>query len=329
MRCLTLRFLSLFLAVLSAVTLATDAATADQWPTRPVRIVAPFAPGGTADSLGRLVAESLSHQFGQQFYVENRPGAAGMLGVKLVAASKPDGYTLVLSGVGSNVIAPAYYGDSDADSLRDLTYVAYLGGAPVALFIHPSIPARNLSEFLAWARQQQKPIEFMSAGTASNSYLFGLDLAQKLGFKVAHIPYRGSGSAVLDLVAGNVKVAIMSFSSGSEYLRHGDIKALAVATNERLKAFPQVPTFKELGYPEFVSGSWFALSAPAGLPDDIALKLNNAVQKALTDGLIRARLEQYGLETKVMSLPETAAFVKAETDRWAPIAREAALLSGR
>jgi tripartite-type tricarboxylate transporter receptor subunit TctC len=169
----------------------------------------------------------------------------------------------------------------------------------------------------------------MSAGAASNSYLFGLDLAQKLGFKVTHIPYKGSGSAVLDLVAGNVKVATMSFSSGLEYLYHGDIKALAVAADERPKAFPQVPTFKELGYPEFVSGSWFVLSAPAGLPDDIALKLNGAVQKALSDGLIRARLEQYGLDTKVMSLSETAVFVKAETDRWAPIAREAALHNGR
>jgi tripartite-type tricarboxylate transporter receptor subunit TctC len=320
MRCLTLLF-----AALSAATFVTKAATADEWPTRPVKIVAPFAPGGTADALGRLVADSLSRQFNQQFYVENRAGGAGMLGVKLVAASDPDGYTLVISGLQSNVIAPAYFGDGSEQAIRDLTHIAYLGGAPVALFVHPSLPAKDLSEFLAWARQQKDPVPFMSAGTASNSYLFGLDLAQKLGFKVNHIPYKGSGSAMLDLEAGEVKVAIMSFSSGSEQVRNGTIKALAVATNERLKAFPDVPTFKELGYPNFVSGSWFVLSAPAGLPQDIALKLNSAVQRALTDSVVQARLEQFSLDTKVMSLPETAAFVKEETDRWTPIAHQASL----
>jgi tripartite-type tricarboxylate transporter receptor subunit TctC len=319
------RRLSWFFAAVSTLLLLAGAATAEEWPTRPVKIVAPFAPGGTADALGRLLAESLSRQFNQQFYVENRAGGAGMLGVKLVAASEPDGYTLVLTGLGSNVIAPAYFDDANDAALRDFTYIAYIGGAPVGLFVHPSLPVRDFSGFLSWARQQREPIEFMSAGSASNSYLFALDLAQKLGFKVIHVPYKGSGSAMLDLVAGHVKVAIMSFASGSEQLRNGDIKALAVATRERLTAFPDVPTFKELGYPQFVSGSWFVLSGPKKLPEVIALKLNAAVRKALTDSQIQARLQEFGLDTQVMSLPETAAFVKAETDRWSPIAREAHL----
>jgi tripartite-type tricarboxylate transporter receptor subunit TctC len=247
--------LALLLTALSSVSPIAGSAAAEEWPTRPVKIVVPFAPGGPADVLGRLVADNLSRQFNQPFYVENRAGGAGMLGVKLVAAASPDGYMLGVSGLQSNVIAPAYYDDGNEAFLRDLTYIAYLGGAPVALFVHRSVPARDLSAFLSWARQQQDPIEFMSAGTASNSYLFGLEFAQKLGFKVIHIPYKGSGSAVLDLVAGHVKVAIMSFSSGSEQVRSGDIKALAVATNDRLTAFPDVPTFRELGYPEFVSES--------------------------------------------------------------------------
>jgi tripartite-type tricarboxylate transporter receptor subunit TctC len=321
--------LALLLTVLAAATPVAGSAATEEWPTRPVKIVVPFAPGGPADVLARLVADNLSRQFNQPFYVENRAGGAGMLGVKLVAAANPDGYTLSVSGLQSNVIAPAYYGDGNEGSLRDLTYIAYLGGAPVALFVHRSLPARDLSAFLSWARQQQDPIEFMSAGTASNSYLFGLEFAEKLGFKVTHIPYKGSGSAVLDLAAGHVKVATMSFSSGSEQARNGDIKALAVATNDRLPAFPDVPTFKELGYPEFVSESWFVLAGPRNLPESIALKLNGAVRTALSDSVIRERLGQYTLETKMMSLSETVAFVKAETERWTPIARQWSLRDTR
>jgi tripartite-type tricarboxylate transporter receptor subunit TctC len=313
--------LTLFFAALSAAIFLVTSATADEWPNKPVKVVVPFAPGGTADVLGRIVAQSLGGQFKQPFYVENRSGAAGMIGVKLVAASNPDGYTLVLSGLQSNVIAPAYYRDPNEDAIRTLTHIAYLGSAPVALFIHPSLPVRDFPTFLEWARAQQDPIEFMSAGAASNSYLFGLDLARRLGFKVIHIPYKGSGSAMLDLVAGHVKVATMSFSSGSEQVRSGDIKALAVAADKRLNAFPDVPSFKELGYPELVSGSWFVLSGPQNLPDLISQKLNSAVHKALSDSLIQERLEEYALSTNELSLSETVAFVKEETDRWTPIAR--------
>ncbi len=294
------------------------------WPSRPVKIVAPFAAGGTADVLARMVAVHLGEAFHQQFYVENRSGAAGMIGAGMVAVASPDGYTLVTSGIGSNIIGPAFYGNATFDGVRDFTYIAYLGGAPVGLLVHPSLGLNTYRDFLAWAKAQKGSIDYMSAGAGSSSFLFGFELAQREGFGFNHIPYNGSGAAILDLLAGHVKVATISFSTGSELVRSGAIKALAVSTGRRLPAFPDVPTFKELGYKDMVSGSWFALAGPAHLPDEIVQKLNREVVAALKDPAIQRNLEHDGFDTRPMSPPEVTAFVEAERARWTPIATTAA-----
>jgi tripartite-type tricarboxylate transporter receptor subunit TctC len=271
-----------------------------------------------------MVAVHLSDVFHQQFYIENRSGAAGMIGAGMVAVAPPDGYTLVISGIGSNIIGPAFYGNATFDGVRDFTYIAYLGGAPVGLLVHPSLGLNTYRDFLAWAKAQKGPIDYMSAGAGSSSFLFGFDLAQREGFSFTHIPYNGSGAAIPDLLAGNVKVATISFSTGSELVRSGAVKALAVSTERRLPAFPDVPTFKELGYKDMVSGSWFALSGPAHLPDEIVQKLNHAVVEALKDPVIQRNLEHDGFDTRPMSPAEVTAFVETESARWTPIAKAAA-----
>lgn len=292
-----------------------------EWPTKPVRIVAPFAAGGTSDILGRLVAERLSRSLGQQFVVDNRGGAAGMIGSAAVAAAEPDGYTLLISGNASHVIAPAFYGNANYDGVKSFTHIAYVGGVPAGLLVHASLNIKSYGEFVAWAKTQGKPVDYVSSGTATYGYLFGAELARKEGFAFNHIPYKGAGPALLDLVAGHVKVATISFSAGAEHVRSGTLHALGVSTDERLKTFPDVPTFKELGHADMTSGSWFAISGPANLPPEIVAKLNREVRQILRQPEVQQRLDKDGFQTREMSPEELQKFFVSETERWGPVAK--------
>lgn len=313
---------SLLAKVALLATLLTAPAAAQDWPTKPVRIVVPFAAGGTSDILGRLVAERLSKALGQQFFIDNRSGAAGMIGSAAVAAAEPDGYTMLISGSASHVIGPAFYGNAMFDGVKSFTHIAYLGGAPVGLLVHSSLNVRTYREFVAWAKAQNKPIDYVSSGTATHGFLFGADLARKEGFALNHIPYKGAGPALLDLVAGHVRVATISFSAGAEHVRSGTLRALAVSADQRLQAFPDVPTFKELGHEDMTSGSWFAVSGPANVPAAIVSTLNQEVRKILQEQDVRQRLEKDGYQTRQMSADELQKFFILETERWGPVAKE-------
>jgi tripartite-type tricarboxylate transporter receptor subunit TctC len=298
------------------------------WPTHPVKFIAPFAAGGTSDTLGRLAAEHLREKLHQQFFLENRVGAGGMIGSREVAVAEPDGYTFVISGIASHVIAPAFSANPPYDGLRDFTHVAYLGGPPVVLVVHPSLGVRSFEDFLDLARRTPKGINYVSSGVGTHGFLFAEDMARREHLKLIHVPYKGSNPAVLDLVAGHVKVGAMAWSSAVEQIRAGNVQALGVSSENRLPGFPHVPTFKELGYPDLVAATWFSLSGPAKLPADITHRLNAAVVEVMQAPDVQKQLAQDGIESKSLTPEEFTKFVEAETARWAPIAKAIGPLDG-
>ena len=313
-----------FLAVAAFAPLAgSGAVRAQSWPARPVRIIAPFAAGGAADTLGRIIADQLSTAFRQQFFVENRGGAGGVVGAAAGAAAEPDGYNLVISSIASNVISPVFNPQAGYDGLRDFTHIAYLGGPPVVMVVHPSLGVRTYQEFLAVARASREPTSYISPGTGSHGYLVGEYLARREGYKVSHIPYKGAGPALSDLVAGHVKLGTMTFSSAAEQIRAGRVLPLAVSTERRIANFPDIPTFREVGQ-DLVAATWFALSGPARLPADIVQQVSRETLKAMQLPEVQKRLALDAIESRLMSPQEFTAFVVAETARWAPIAKELA-----
>jgi tripartite-type tricarboxylate transporter receptor subunit TctC len=301
---------------------------AQAWPSRPIRFIAPFAAGGTSDTLGRIAAEHLRDQLHQQLYVENRVGAGGMIGSREVAAAEPDGYTFVVSGIASHVIAPAFSRTPPYDGLRDFTHVAYLGGPPVVLVAHPSLGVRSFKDFLDLARRTPEGIDYVSSGVGTHGFLFAEDMARREHFKLTHVPYKGSNPAMLDLIAGHVKVGAMAWSSAVEQIRAGNVQALGVSSESRLAGFPDVPTFKELGYPDLVAATWFSLSGPAKLPSEISHRLNAAVIAVMQEPAVQEQLAQDGIEFKALTPEDFTKFVAAETDRWAPVAKAIGPLEG-
>jgi tripartite-type tricarboxylate transporter receptor subunit TctC len=299
---------------------AAYAAVAEPWPSGPVRIIAPFAPGGTADVFSRIMAEHFSTVFRKSFYVETRPGAGGMIGSQIAALAPPDGHTLVMAGNASHIVAPAFSPAPLYDGVKDFTQIALIGGSPVGLVVNPALPVNNFAEFLAYVKNSREPLDYTSSGIGTNGFLFGEEFAAKEGLKLNHIPYKGGGPAMIDLVAGHIKIATVTFASGAGQVRAGKLKALAVSADQRLTGFPDIPTFKELGYPEMVSLSWFALAGPKGLPRDIVDALNREVAIVLQRPDIKARLDQDAIEALPMSPDGTTKYFELETARWAPLA---------
>jgi tripartite-type tricarboxylate transporter receptor subunit TctC len=294
---------------------------AQSWPNRPVKIITPFATGGTADVLCRMVADHLSATFGKPFYVESHPGAGGMIGSKMAAVAPPDGYTLVMSGNASHIIAPAFSRTPLYNGVRDFTHIAFLGGSPVGLVTNPSLSARTLTELLSFVRSSPSAVDYTSSGVGTNGFLFGEEFAAKRGLSLNHIPYKGGGPAMVDLLAGHVKIATVTFSSAAPLVRSGKLNALALSSEERLPGFPDIPTFKELGYPDMVSLSWFGLSGPKDLPANVIDALNREVYVALQSPVARRRAVEDGILLRQMSPEDTTRYFEAETARWAPLAR--------
>jgi tripartite-type tricarboxylate transporter receptor subunit TctC len=309
------------LGLMLALVGATEHGYAQAWPARPVKFIAPFAAGGTSDTLGRIAAEHLRARLHQQFYVENRVGAGGMIGSREVAVAEPDGYTFVISGIASHVIAPAFSRSPPYDGLRDFTHVAYLGGPPVVLVVHPSLGVRSFKDFLDLARRSPEGLNYVSSGVGTHGFLFAEDMARREHFKLIHVPYKGSNPAVLDLIAGHVKIGAMAWSSAVEQIRAGNLQALGVSSQNRLAGFSNVPTFRELGYPDLVAATWFSLSGPARLPSEISHRLNAAVVEVMQEPDVQKQLAQDGIESKSLSPEDFTKFVESETARWAPVAK--------
>lgn len=300
---------------------SSSVAFAQAWPSKSVRIIAPFAPGGSADTLGRIVAQKLSETFKESFVVENRPGAGGAIGSELVARAAPDGYTLVVSGVASHAIAPSLPRGTPYDPVRDFTHIALFGGPPAVLVVNPSVPAKDLGEFVALLKKEPRKFSYGSPGNGTHGQLVAELFKQLAGVKMQHVPYKGASGAIADLIAGHIPAASTTLSTAAGQIHAGKARALAISAEARLPDYPNVPTYAELGYKDLVATVWFSLSGPAKLPESIVERLNAAVRKALEAPDTRQRLRPEGIEPGKLSAREFAAFVESEVKRWAPVVK--------
>lgn len=316
-----MRWTTMLTAVaLGASTLQTGGAVAADWPVKPVRIIVPYGAGGAADTLGRIFADGLSAALGQPFVVENRAGAGGLVGTDAAVKSAPDGYTFVLAGMSNIVLVPAMNKNAGFDPVRDFTHVAYFGGAPNIFVVHPSLGVQTFADVMARAKAAGT-VDYVSPGVGSVGNLVAEYLGAKEKIKMVHVAYRGGAGALLDLVAGHVKIGMMSLSTAAEHMRSGGLVPIAVSSETRVKEFPNVPTLKELGYPDLVATTWWVLSAPAGLPADIVDRVNDVINKSLDQPQVRKQFEQDFVQAKRMTPAETAQFVRGEADKWIPFVR--------
>jgi tripartite-type tricarboxylate transporter receptor subunit TctC len=312
------------LALSASVCLVTGAAWSQpaSYPSRPVRLIVPFAPGGTTDIFARLVGEKLSQSFGQQFIIENRGGAGGNIGTDAVAKADPDGYTLVMGTVGTHAINPSLYAKMPYDALSDFAPVAFVAGVPNLMVVSPKkVKATNVQEFIAEAKAAAGKMTMASSGNGTSIHLSGELFKQMTGIEMPHVPYRGSGPAVNDLIGGQVDVMFDNLPSSIEQVRSGNLRALAVTSSKRSPAIPDKPTLAEAGLPGFEASSWFALFAPKGTPPEITSKLNQEVRKALETPELQKRFADLGGEIKPMSPDELMAYVKAEHEKWAKVVK--------
>jgi tripartite-type tricarboxylate transporter receptor subunit TctC len=295
-------------------------AQAQTWPAKPVKIISPFAPGGSSDTLARILADQLSKKFNQQFFVENRGGSGGLIGSAALAAAEPDGYTLGITSIGSHVIAPSTNANAGFDPVRDFSHIAYLGGPPIVVLVHPSLGAKSFADFRAAAKANQ-PFAYLSPGPGTLGQLLAELWGQRDGVKLSHIAYKGSGQAINDVIAGHVKMGSITWIGALGAMRGGLVAPLAVSSVERMPEFREVRTFKELGYPELVASTWFGFAGPARLPPDMIANLNRAVDEILNLPEVRTRFDTEGVELQRMSPDALTKFVASENAKWGPVAR--------
>jgi tripartite-type tricarboxylate transporter receptor subunit TctC len=304
-----------------AIGLSGTPANAQDWPRKPVRIVSPFAAGGSSDTMGRIVAENLSQRMHQQFYIENRGGAGGLIGSAAVANSPPDGNTFLISSIGTHVIAPATSANPGYDPIGSFTHVALVGGPPTVIAVNPALGVRSLKELLALLKGRAEALPYVSPGPGTIGNLIAEYWAEKESVKLAHVAYKGAGQAITDLVAGHVQMGSMTWTAALGQLQAKTIIPLAVSSTRRMPEFAEVPTLKELGYPDLAVTTWFGFAAPAGLPATITLRMNEEIGNALDAASVRDRLLAEGFELEKMSPAQLTAFVRAGLDKWGPLAK--------
>jgi tripartite-type tricarboxylate transporter receptor subunit TctC len=302
--------------------LAVTPAAAADWPTaKPVRIIAPSTPGGAADLFARLLADNLPAIVGGRFIVENRAGAGGLIGTAATAHAEADGSTFGIAGIAYQVIAPALSANPGFDPMKDFTHIAYIGGPPNVFVVSPSIGVRSLDDLVAYARRGGQ-VDYVSPGVGTLGHLMMEYFSQKTGIKVQQIMTSGAAQGMMDIIAGSVPLGTMTWTSALGQIRAGKVIPIALSSSARLAEAPDVPTFKELGYDDLTTTSWFAFSGPAGLPADVTQKLNAAVIKILDLPEVRERLQRDAIETRAMTPDEFTKFVASEIDRWVPLAKQ-------
>ncbi|HSV23186.1 MAG TPA: tripartite tricarboxylate transporter substrate binding protein [Xanthobacteraceae bacterium] len=309
-----------FVALALLASSIASTAPAAEWPNRPIRIVAPSTPGGAADTFARLLAEFLPPLLHQPLIVDNRAGGGGLIGAAAAAHAEPDGYTLVTASIAYHAIAPAVSPNPGFDPIRDFTHIAFLGGPPNVFVVHPALGVHSLKELIALARSG-RPIDYVSPGVGTLGHLLVESFAQKAGIAVQHIPHKGSSQAMMDLVAGNVMIGSMTWSSAAGQVRAGTVVPIVVSSSARIAELPDVPTLREEGFDDLVAVTWYALSGPAGLPDDVVQKLNRAVNAAWATPALRWRLADDAITAEPMSPQAVTLFVANEVRKWGPIAK--------
>jgi tripartite-type tricarboxylate transporter receptor subunit TctC len=296
-------------------------AKATDWPVRPVKIVVPFAAGGQSDIVARLFAQSLSDRFKQTFFIENMGG--GSRGTVAVSRADPDGYTLMISGMATHILAPALEPQIGFDPIKDFTHISYIGGSPSAFVVHPSLGVKTFEEFMALAKTTPDGIQYVSPGVGSGGNTVAEYFAAKSGIKLTHVPYRGGNTAVVDLLAGHVKMGSLTWATAREHVAAGTLVPIAISSPERVADFPNIPTFKEKGYPDVVTTVWLSLSGPRGMPEDIVVQLNDQMNKALQLPNIKSQLERDAFDMQAMTPAQVTQKMQSEHDKWVPAIRKA------
>ena len=302
----------------------TDVCDAQSYPTRPIRMIVGFPPGGFTDLLGRQVADRLSPVFGQQIVVENRSGAAGVIGAEIVAKAKPDGYTLLMGHNNSNAVAPLLYSKLPYDARKDFAPIAFMGWVATVLVVHPSVPARSVKEFVEVARKTKGKLLVASSGVGSTQHLALERFKIATGVEMIHVPYKGSGPAVIDLIGGQVDANFDGLAVVQPFVKAGKLRALGVGLLERATQMPDVPTIDEQGLKGFESGSWFGIFAPAKTPREPIERWSAALRTLLAQAEFAERIAGLGGQLAKPNTPEDfAAFVVRDMERWAKIIADA------
>lgn len=310
--------------LMSAMMVASGAAGAQEYPTRPITMVVPFAPGNTTDANARLVARELSETLGQPVVVENMPGANGNVASASVARSKPDGYTIMISGIGTHSINQAIYETMPVDTLNDFTHLAMIASGANAIAVLPGHPANSLGELIEIARQNPGTLSYATGGNGSSGNMAFEMLKQLAGIEIEHIPYKGGGTALTDVLGGQVPIIVNNADFLGPYAKDGKLKILAVTSPERNPLLPDVPTVAESGYDGYSVVSWTGISGPKGLPDDVASKLEKAIREAVS-GPLKSKLEAIGLTPDPRGSKEYTDLVAAETAKWKAVAQTAGI----
>jgi tripartite-type tricarboxylate transporter receptor subunit TctC len=296
---------------------AGHAAAQGDYPNRPIKLLVPFTPGGGTDLLARIVAQKMSEDLGQQIVVENKPGGNTLVATQALVRSAPDGYTLLMQTNNLAANPTLYKGKLDFDTVKDIAPVALVAGNPHVLVVNPKVPVNNLREYIALAKAKPGTITFATAGSGTVNHLTGELLKMQAGIDIVHVPYKGSGSVMPDLLGGQVDSLFAAMPTVTGYIKEKKLRAIAVTTPKRFRGLPDVPTIAESGYPGYDFSSWFGIVAPAGTPKPIIDKLNAEIVKALKDPNVQARLSDY--EIYGSTPEEFGAFIRKEIDKTAKI----------
>ncbi len=306
----------------SSLALGTLPVWAQEFPSRPVKVIIPFPPGGPTDVLGRIVAQKLSERLGQSFVIDNKPGASGMIGADMVAKSQADGYTLLVNA-SLHVINPSLYDKTRYDAIADFTPLSNLADVPLVLVVNSQTPVQTVKELIAWVKSSKTPVNFASSGNATAPHLAGEAFKVATGIEnMQHVPYKGSAPALTDLLSGQVQMMFDSLPSSQPFIKSGALKAIAVTTQKRSSALPNVPTIAESGISGFNFSTWYGMWAPKAMPQAIVQKLSNEIAQITRLPEVRERFLALGAEPVGNTAEEFAAFTKSELNKWARVVKQ-------
>jgi tripartite-type tricarboxylate transporter receptor subunit TctC len=318
---IAVRTLAAFCCVVSSSTPAAQ--NPADYPNRPVRWIVPFAPSGPTDLMSRAVAEKLSQRFGQPFVVDNRAGAGGNIGAEVVSKSAPDGYTLMIGHVGTHAINATLYPKLAFDPVADFTPITLLATLPLALVIHPSVPAKDVKELIAYAKARPGQLNFASAGNGGPTHLTGELLKTSAGIDIVHVPYKGNAAALLDLVGGRVQMMFSNMLTSMPHVRAGKLKAIGISSAKRSPQAPELPTIAESGLPGFSAVRWYGVLGPAGMPRPLVNRLNAEIARAVSQPDMGERFVAQGIDLQSGTPEQFAALIKSEVVKWRKVVRDA------
>ena len=297
---------------------------AQSYPARPVRLVVPLAPGGTNDTMARIISDRLAERLGQQVVVDNRPGGNSTIGSAIVARATPDGHTLLIMGAG-HAINPSVHKSLPYDTERDFAPISLVAGGPYILVVHPSIPAKTVKEYVAWVKARPGQVSFASAGAGNPTHLAGELFNMAAGMDMQHVPYKGGGALLPDLIAGRISMTFSSISTAQSNMQAGRLRPIAVTTLKRSPYMPEIPTFIESGYPGFEVNAWYGMLTTGKTPQAIVDRISAELRHVLSDPNTRQLFSKNGLDAQPTTAAEFKALVTSEIARWAKVARQAGI----